>query len=48
MELGRDEPAPILKDQAVMVSGHLDRWVSGTGAIDNGTGSMVATRPHYS
>jgi len=31
-----------LKDQVVMVGGHLDSWISGTGATDNGAGSIVA------
>ncbi|HEV3151236.1 MAG TPA: M20/M25/M40 family metallo-hydrolase [Acidobacteriaceae bacterium] len=33
---------PDLKDQIVMVGGHLDSWASGTGATDNGAGSVVA------
>lgn len=33
---------PLLKDQVVMVGGHLDSWISGTGATDNGAGSVVA------
>jgi carboxypeptidase Q len=33
---------PSLKDQIVMVGGHLDSWASGTGATDNGSGSAVA------
>ena len=33
---------PKLKDQVVMVGGHLDSWISGTGATDNGAGSIVA------
>ncbi len=33
---------PNLKDQVVMVGGHLDSWASGTGATDNGAGSVVA------
>jgi carboxypeptidase Q len=33
---------PELKDQIVMVGGHLDSWISGTGATDNGAGSIVA------
>jgi hypothetical protein len=33
---------PNLKDQVVMVGGHLDSWISGTGATDNGAGSIVA------
>lgn len=31
-----------LKDQVVMVGGHLDSWVSATGATDNAAGSVVA------
>ncbi|HLJ78455.1 MAG TPA: M20/M25/M40 family metallo-hydrolase [Acidobacteriaceae bacterium] len=33
---------PNLKDQIVMVGGHLDSWIAGTGATDNGAGSVVA------
>ena len=33
---------PKLKDEIVMVGGHLDSWISGTGATDNGAGSIVA------
>jgi hypothetical protein len=33
---------PTLKDEVVMVGGHLDSWASGTGATDNGAGSVVA------
>jgi carboxypeptidase Q len=33
---------PALKEQVVMVGGHLDSWISGTGATDNGAGSIVA------
>jgi hypothetical protein len=33
---------PNLKDQVVMVGGHLDSWASGTGATDNGAGTVVA------
>jgi carboxypeptidase Q len=33
---------PKLKNQVVMVGGHLDSWISGTGATDNGAGSIVA------
>ncbi|MGA7524003.1 MAG: M20/M25/M40 family metallo-hydrolase [Acidobacteriaceae bacterium] len=33
---------PNLKDQVVMVGGHLDSWVAGTGATDNGAGTLVA------
>lgn len=32
---------PNLKDQVVMVGGHLDSWIAGTGATDNGAGSVV-------
>ena len=33
---------PKLKDELVMVGGHLDSWASGTGATDNGAGTLVA------
>jgi hypothetical protein len=33
---------PKLKNQVVMVGGHLDSWISGTGATDNGAGAIVA------
>jgi len=33
---------PKLKDQIVMVGGHLDSWIAGTGATDNGAGTIVA------
>jgi carboxypeptidase Q len=33
---------PALKEEVVMVGGHLDSWISGTGATDNGAGSIVA------
>jgi len=33
---------PRLKDEVVMVGGHLDSWASGTGATDNGAGTIVA------
>jgi hypothetical protein len=33
---------PNLKDQVVMVGGHLDSWIAGTGATDNGAGAIVA------
>ena len=33
---------PALKDQIVMVGGHLDSWIAGTGATDNGAGTVVA------
>ncbi len=32
---------PVLKDELVMLGGHLDSWHSGTGATDNGAGSAV-------
>jgi hypothetical protein len=31
-----------LKEQVVMVGGHLDSWIAGTGATDNGAGTVVA------
>ena len=31
-----------LKDQVVMLGGHLDSWIAGTGAADNGAGTVVA------
>jgi hypothetical protein len=34
--------APKLKEQVVMVGGHLDSWIAGTGATDNGAGTVVA------
>jgi carboxypeptidase Q len=33
---------PKLKDEIVMVGGHLDSWISASGATDNGAGSVVA------
>jgi carboxypeptidase Q len=33
---------PRLKDEVVMLGGHLDSWIAGTGATDNGAGSVVA------
>lgn len=33
---------PKLKDQIVMLGGHLDSWASGTGATDDGAGTVVA------
>src|ERR1700683_4061128 len=33
---------PKLKDEVVMVGGHLDSWIAGAGATDNGAGSVVA------
>ncbi len=35
-------PGSDLKDQVVMVGGHLDSWQSGTGATDNGAGAACA------
>lgn len=32
---------PVLKDQVVIIGGHLDSWHSGTGATDNGAGCIV-------
>ncbi|HEX8816382.1 MAG TPA: M20/M25/M40 family metallo-hydrolase, partial [Terriglobales bacterium] len=31
-----------LKDQIVMVGGHLDSWIAGTGATDDGAGAIIA------
>jgi hypothetical protein len=33
---------PQLRDELVMLGGHLDSWASGTGATDNGAGTVVA------
>ncbi|MDR3750352.1 MAG: M20/M25/M40 family metallo-hydrolase [Terracidiphilus sp.] len=33
---------PRLKGQVVMLGGHLDSWIAGTGATDNGAGTVVA------
>ena len=33
---------PMLKDQVVLVGGHLDSWIGGTGATDNGAGVVIA------
>jgi hypothetical protein len=33
---------PVLKDQIVMVGGHMDSWQAGTGATDNGVGVVAA------
>jgi carboxypeptidase Q len=33
---------PTLKEQIVMVGGHLDSWIAGTGATDNGAGAAAA------
>jgi len=35
-------PGTDLKDQIVMLGGHMDSWHSGTGATDNGAGVAVA------
>jgi Zn-dependent M28 family amino/carboxypeptidase len=35
-------PGTDLKDQVVMVGGHLDSWHSGTGATDNAVGAVAA------
>ena len=32
---------PLLKDQVVMLGGHLDSWNAATGATDNGAGSVI-------
>jgi carboxypeptidase Q len=33
---------PGLKDQVVMLGGHLDSWIAGTGATDDGAGAIIA------
>ena len=33
---------PALKNQVVMVGGHLDSWIAGTGATDDGPGVIIA------
>ena len=33
---------PALKDQVVMMGGHLDSWIAGTGATDDGAGVIIA------
>ena len=33
---------PKLRDQVVMIGGHLDSWIAGTGATDNGAGAIIA------
>ena len=33
---------PALKEQVVMLGGHLDSWIAGTGATDDGAGSIIA------
>ena len=35
-------PGRDLKDEVVMVGGHMDSWHSGTGATDNGAGTATA------
>ena len=35
-------PGTDLKDEVVMIGGHLDSWHPGTGACDNGTGAVTA------
>src|SRR6202012_4729953 len=35
-------PGTDLKDQVVMLGGHMDSWHSGTGATDNGVGVAAA------
>lgn len=35
-------PGSDLKDEVVMIGGHLDSWHAGTGATDNGAGTTVA------
>jgi carboxypeptidase Q len=32
---------PALKDQVVMAGGHLDSWIAGTGATDDGAGAII-------
>jgi carboxypeptidase Q len=32
---------PALRDQVVMAGGHLDSWIAGTGATDNGAGAII-------
>jgi hypothetical protein len=32
---------PALKDQVVMMGGHLDSWIAGTGATDDGAGAII-------
>ena len=39
-ELAGTDPA--LKEQVVMLGGHLDSWIAGTGATDNGAGTIIA------
>ena len=33
---------PAVKDQVVMMGGHLDSWIAGTGATDDGAGVIIA------
>jgi len=35
-------PGTDLKDEVVMLGGHMDSWHTGTGATDNGAGCAVA------
>ena len=39
-EIGGTDPK--LKDQVVMMGGHLDSWIAGTGATDDGAGAVIA------
>jgi Iap family predicted aminopeptidase len=39
-EIPRSDPT--LKDEIVMLGGHMDSWHAGTGATDNGAGVAVA------
>jgi len=32
---------PVLKSQVVMAGGHLDSWIAGTGATDDGAGTII-------
>ena len=43
-EIPRSDPK--LKDEVVIVGGHLDSWSAGTGATDNGAGVVVAMGSH--
>ena len=38
-------PGTDLKDEIVMLGGHMDSWHSGTGATDNGAGVSVGWKP---
>ena len=35
---------PKLKNEVVLIGGHFDSWHGGTGAVDNGAGSIVMLR----